>query len=411
MDNLKLAASTSVIGAVIGILGAVPAHAAWDFVPDLTISAQNEKDPRLQQDGPAEPSTTSAIFDVAASIANFTDRSFLTFDPRMIVYRYADSADSDLESEDLLLGSSGEYRWQTVTAGFSADFERERLLSAELADVDRDNDPDTDDPDDIDTGRLVSIGEDRERVRLNPYLAFEVSERNTLRFELYDTEVVYPGGNLAGRTGYQSTQASAGIYRTVDALNSLAAVVTVESYEADINQNVTETVTVEGSFTRPVSELWSFNLAAGVLRSDFEFFDLQLTERATTDYTLRVGVRKRAERSRINFDLSRDVYPSSTGYASVRRELRMYWVQTVTRRLNTSFGVRINTTEALGDVNDRNDRDFGRAEIRFEWALKPVLFLTGGYDYTTQEFTEFGVNSADSQALYIGLNYRGLSRR
>jgi hypothetical protein len=414
VDNLKLAASLSVIAAlVIGILRPAPAHAAWEVVPDLTVSAHNDKNPRFDQDGPAEPSTTSAIFDAAADIANFTDRGFLTFEPRLRAYRYADSADSDLESEDVFMEGSGERRWQTVTAGFNAHFQRERLLSAEFAEVDPDNDPDTQDPEDVDTGRLLFINEDRERVRLSPYLAFQVSERNALRLQVTDTEVTYPGGNLAGRTGYQATQVSAGIYRTVDARNSLSAVVTVDNFEADINQNVTDTVTVEGSFTRPVSEVWSFNLAAGVLRSDFEFLttNLQRVDRAVTDYTLRVGFRRRAERSRINVDLGRSVFPSSTGFSAVRRELRVFMDQALTQRLSANFGFRVNETGTLGDISERDNRDYVRAEIGFEWALKPVLFLGGGYHYTSQDFTFLGGNDAKSQSLYIGLNYRGLSRR
>jgi len=414
VNSPKLAASTSIIGTLLmGILGPAPAHAAWDVVPDLAIAARTDKNQRLAQGGQAEPSTTGATLDVGASIANFTERSFLAFEPRVTAYRYADSADSDLESEDLYIDGSGEYRWQTVTAGFSSYFSRERILSAELAQVDPDNDPDTEDPEDVDTGRLVFINEDRERVRLSPYLAFEVSERNTLRFQLTDSEVAYPGGNIAARTGYDYTQMSAGIYRTVDARNSLAAVVMVDNYEADINRNVTDTVTVEGSFTRPLTELWTFNLAAGVLRSDFEFLAANsLVDRATTDYTLRVGFRKRAQRSRININLARSVLPSASGFSAVRRELRVFVDRAVTQRLNARFGVRLNETGTLGEVTDRDDRDYARAEIGVEWALKPVLFLGAGYNYTRQDFTSsLGGENADSQAIYIGLNYRGLSRR
>ena len=36
---------------------------------------------------------------------------------------------------------------------------------------------------------------------------------------------------------------------------------------------------------------------------------------------------------------------------------------------------------ALGDVSDRDDRDYARAEVRFQWALKPVLFLDAGYNW------------------------------
>jgi hypothetical protein len=89
----------------------------------------------------------------------------------------------------------------------------------------------------------------------------------------------------------------------------------------------------------------------------------------------------------------------------------MYWDRAITQRLNTNFGVRVNKTQSLGDVSDRDDRDYARAEVGFEWALKPVLFLGGGYHYTSQDFEFLGGDNSTSQAIFIGLNYRGLSRR
>jgi hypothetical protein len=180
----ELTASASALGVLLmGLLGHAPAHAAWEMVPDLGLSAYSDKNPRLNPDTLVadEPTTTSAILDVAATIATFTETSFLTFRPRVTAYQYADEANSDLENEDLFLDSTGEYRWRTVTAGFRSNISRLRLLSSELADVDPDDDPDTEDPEDIDTGRLLFIEENRERVRFSPYLGFQVSERNTLR--------------------------------------------------------------------------------------------------------------------------------------------------------------------------------------------------------------------------------------
>jgi hypothetical protein len=185
----------------------------------------------------------------------------------------------------------------------------------------------------------------------------------------------------------------------------------VESYEADVNQNVTDTVRIEATFTRPVTELWTFSLAAGVLRSDFEFVDdnQQLTD-STTDYTMRVLRKRTSAEDEIN--LSRNVYPSSSGFSSVRREVVMYFDHALTQRLNARVGIRLNETTSLGDVSQQNDRDYARAEVGFQWALKPVLFLDAGYNYTAQEFTNSLLGEkTDSQAIFIGLRYRGLSRR
>jgi opacity protein-like surface antigen len=245
-------------------------------------------------------------------------------------------------------------------------------------------------------------------------MAFRVSERNSLRLDATKDHITYSGGNLPFRTGYNDTRASLGIDRNVDERNVVSAIMSAERYEADVNQNKTDTVTIEGAFTRPVTELWTLSLAAGVLRSDYTVLDnnQQLTNRATTDYTMRLGFRKRAERSRINLDFTRDIYPSTSGYSSLRREVLLYYDRDLRQRLRASFGIRVNKTEALGNVNVADNRDYDRMEIGFEWAISPVMFLDAGYSYTAQDFTEdIFRNKSDSNALYIGVAYRGKSKR
>jgi hypothetical protein len=214
-------------------------------VPDVGIRALTEENPRLNPDTPLTDtsSSTSAILAAAATIATFNERGFLSFEPALVSYRYSDVSNADLESDDVYFGGRGEYRWQTVTAGFNGTFSRERLLSAELVDVDPDNDPDTDDPDTGDSGRLVFIDQERDRHWVNPYVSFRVSERNRLRLDATRYGTSYSGGNLSFRTGFENTRVSAGLYRNVDERNLVSAVMAVETYEADANQNTTDTVT------------------------------------------------------------------------------------------------------------------------------------------------------------------------
>jgi hypothetical protein len=260
---------------------------------------------------------------------------------------------------------------------------------------------------------LAFITEDRQRAWVNPYVSFRVSERNQLRLDFTNYDYSYSGGNRAFRTGFDNQRLAAGIYRNIDTRNLVSAIMAVEEYTAEGTVNTTDTVRVEGAFTRPVTQLWTMNFAAGVLRSELAFTaNQQFIDRATTDYTMRLNMRKRAERSRINIDFTRDAYPSGNGYSSIRREFRVYYDRTLTQRLDARFGVRMNETESLGDVAADDNREFVRAEVSFEWALRPVLFLEAGYDYTAQDFTEDLIQqSTNSNSIFIGMNYRGLSRR
>jgi hypothetical protein len=412
----KFAASAGACGVLLlGLLSSAPAGAAWEIVPELGISAETEDNPGLQPDALVtnNSAATNTVLGAGATFANLNERSSLTFSPQVISYIYSDTNDADLESTDWYLDGQGQYQWRTVAAGFDASLSRERILSSELAAVDPDNNPDTDNPDEGDSGRLLFINDDRERFRVAPYVSFRVSERNSLRLEAVKYGYKYTEGDRSFRTGFDSDRLSLGIERNTDTRNRVSAVMSFETYEADGTGNTTDTVTIEGAFRRPLSQLWSLNLTAGVLRSDFEYVaGNRLTESAATDYTMRVSLRKRAERSRTNIDFVRGAYPSASGYTAVRREIRMYYDRALTQRVNARFGVRLNETKSLGDVNVENDREYARAEVEFEWAWKPVLFLQAGYRYTTQDFTQDLIpNAADSNSFHIGMAYRGLSRR
>lgn len=411
----KVSASVGAYGALLaGILGQAPARAAWELVPSLTMNAQTDENPRL--DPVTQVTDTAAassgILWGTANITTINERNFLTFEPSVISYQYFDESNSDLESTDWLLNASGQHRWQKVQVGFASNFSDERLLSSELVAVDPDRNPDTDGPDNPDSGRLAFIDGQRERYWLNPYLGINVSERNSVRLDATKDRVSYDEGDLSFRSGYVNTRLAAAINRNVDERNIVSATMSVEKFEADATQNATDTVTIEGAFIRPVTELWTFNLAAGVLRSDFEFVDnQQLVARATTDYTMRLGLRKRSERSRINLDFTRDIYPSTSGYSSIRREVLAYYNRNLRQRLGMTFGVRVNETESLGDVAVEDNRKYWRAEVGFEWAMKPVLFLGAGYSFTAQDFTEDLIrDKTESNSVFIGISYRGLPK-
>jgi hypothetical protein len=412
----KLVTSASACGALIaGILTHAPARAEWEVVPDIGLNAHSEENPRLNPDTLVTDTSaaTSAVLSATANIASIEQRGSFAFAPSVISYQYVDEKDSELESTDWFLNGSGEYRWQTVNAGFRADFSRERLLNSEVVSVDPDGNPDTDGPDAADSGRLAFISGQRERYWLNPYLGLTVSERNTLRLEIVEDRISFTEGDLAVRTGYDNTRFSAGIHRNVDDRNVVSATMSVESFKTDQDLNNTDTVTIEGAFARPVTELWTFNFAAGVLRSEFEFLgnNQQQVARATTDYTMRLGLRKRSERSRINMDLTREVYPSTSGFSAIRREFIVFYDRDLRQRLNASFGIRLDDSESLGDINVQDDREYARAEIDFTWAMKPVWFLAAGYAYTAQDFTEDLIQQkTSSNSVYIGISYRGLSK-
>ena len=187
----------------------------------------------------------------------------------------------------------------------------------------------------------------------------------------------------------------------------------VSKYEADFNQNDTDTVGVEGVFGRPLSRGWNFELTTGVSRSDFTYLDTQrqLVDNADTSFTYGVRFRQRTDRNTINIDVSKETNPNSGGFLYLRDEIRVYIRRSMSERLTGGIGLRAYNSETLDDLAQSDERDYVRLELDMEWALTQRLFLSGGYAFTAQEFAETGaLIEGSSNSIYVGFTYRGRSR-
>jgi hypothetical protein len=414
--NGRFCARTASLGFLLaGIFAGPRADAAWDFVPNLNLAAVSEDNPYYIPDNLSslQQSASSAVLDTSIQMATYNQRSVLLFEPRVMFHRYTDSANDGLNGEDWYFKGNGEYRWTTVSAGFDADYRRQRIATGEFGTFDYNLDKPP--PDTGDTGRTVFIDQYRDFYYATPYVAFTLSPRNTLRLDVIHYNVSYSGGNLAFRTGYGDTRYSATLQRNTDQQTQISAVMSVDDYNADVNTNNFHTATIEGQFSHPINQLWTFNMTAGVLRSDFQVVNLgnRVTAGATTDYIVNLGFRKRSERSSLNADVGRDVYPSSNGYSSVRRQARLYGEVDLSQRFGLDYGVLLQETKTLGNLNSTDDRNYADLELNLSWALKPVLFLVGGLEYQYQEFPNDVLNRGKTTAtsLNIGVRYRGLSKR
>ena len=413
--NGRFGARTASLALLLaGIFAGPSADAAWDFVPKLNLSARSEDNPYYVPDNlPSPGSASSATLDSSIQMANYNQRSLLLFEPRVIVYRYLDSANDALNGEDWYFRGSGNYQWTTITAGFGADYRRQKIATGEFGSFDYNLD--TPNPDTGDTGRTVFPDQYRTFYSATPYVTFTLSPRNTLRLDVSHFNASYSGGNLAFRTGYGDTRYAATLQRNTDQQTQISAIMSVDDYNADINTNNFHTATIEGQFSHPINQLWSFNMTAGVLRSDFQVVNAvnRVSAGATTDYIVDVGFRKRSERSNLNAYIGRDVYPSSNGYSSVRRQATVYGEVEFTQRFGIDYGVLFQETKTLGNLNSTDDRNYSDLELNFKWALKPVLFLFTGIEYQYQEFPNDILNRGKMTAtiLNVGFGYRGLSKR
>ena len=382
----------------------------WEFVPDVDLAASRVDNPRLDPDDTSEDASNRLVLDGKVRAQNYGERGYIYLEPRIRADIYRDDEDSDLDGDDLFLRAAGQYRWEAALLGFRVNANQMSILRSEIVDALPD-DLEEEDPIDVETGELVSFDEDRTRITTNAFTEFRLSERSSFRFSGRITTVDYSGPPISNRSDFDSNEISAGLVRRVDERTRVTARVFTQGYEADLNANSTDSVGVEGQFTRPLSETWTFTLTAGVQRNEFSFVEgTTVVDNADTNPTYGLAFRNRAERTAWNIDLLRRVNPNGSGFVVVRDEFRVFVDRDLTPRLSGRVGLRYFETGTVGDVRQGSDREDIRLESRLEWAITPRFLLNGGINYTSREFLNTGSDS-DSNEIYVGVTYRGLSRQ
>jgi hypothetical protein len=399
----------------LGLLSLAPAvHAAWDFVPNISMSAGTQDNVLLEQTD--KQSATSLTADAAFTLANFTQRGTLVVSPRILADSYADNEQKAFETEDKFLDASGRYDWRRVGVGFRSNYSEEIFINSEFAEV-IPNDPDLDPGEDFtdtdpDTGRLTFFDNHRKRLRISGNVDLRFSERNQFRFELRRQDVAYSGVQTDSRNDFDETAFAVGLIRRVDERNTVSARVTVSEFVVPANGNTTDTVGIEGSFTRPLAPTWNMSLTAGVQRSEYDFLQGQSRVRnAAASPQISVAFRKRAERTQWNLNLSHSVQAWGNGFLGIRDDIRAYVDHQFSPRLGGRFGIRLSENKTLDDVRVADNRNYDRIEMGLEYAVKPTLFVYVGYDFYQQKFVMESDSNASTNSLYFGVSYRGRSRR
>ena len=405
------------------LAAAVPLGTAWgdwEAVSDVEMGVEGNDNPRLGQrsdlqdpDAPREDRTAVRMFtDARVQLTNAGQRGQVVLQPRVRLDTYADDEDDDLERDDFYLNGRAEYDWTRASAGLRANLARESILSSEILEAEiLDPDEPITDPIDGESGQLVLLDEHRKRVLFSPYADFAISERSDITVEASFLDVSYTGPELSGRTDFQDVRLALGAARSIDDRTRAEARMIVSNFEADLTSNETDTVGVEGIFSRTLSESWSFFLSTGLQRNEFTFIDQndEIVDNASTDFTMNIGFRQRTVRSTMNLDIQRLLSPNAVGFLTERNQVRWVYRRQMSERLSGGVAFRYTETAVL-DNPSGFERDFLRLDLDLEWAFTPTWSLNFGLGAIDQDFS--GQREDGNATLAsVGVVYRGLSRR
>jgi hypothetical protein len=399
------------------IFAAAPSLAQWETVPDITLEAESNDNPALDSGLGATPGAVLPIDSASRLLADVTmrfrrsePRGDLTFEPRVRRDVYSDDEAEQLESTDVFLRSSGQHRGQTVRIGYTSDIARERILGLEFLET---LDPIGDDPSAIATSE-VGANELRTRVGISPYVDMDLTGRGSIRLDARLVDVDYESGAtagiVAGRTDFLERQLGGEYRRELDQRRSLGIRAFASGYEAALNNNTTDTRGAELIYARELTELLSWTASVGTQRTDFALSSGGRRIRGTDNNAIfGIGLSKRGQVSNMRLDLNRRMSPDTLGFVAPRDELRVAWQRMLSARVNGRMVLRAIDAEGIPTVAN-SDRSYGRAELDVEWQFNPTWWFIAGYAHSTSR-SAASVSSSDSNALTLGVRYRGRSQQ
>jgi hypothetical protein len=403
---------------------ATTGYADWEAIPDITLEAEANDNPTLNvgvatplpatppdvpptvQPQPTVDSASRLLADVVLRLRRVEPRGEISFEPRVRRDAYLDEEARGFESTDVFLRSSGVHRGQTVRIGYLADIARERILGIEFLET-LPTDAVSDDPSAIATTE-IGANERRTRVGVAPYIDIELSSRGTIRLDGRILDVDYSSGVGPGRSDFLDRTIGGEYQRSLDERGTFAVRLFATGYEAALNNNVTDTRGVQLSYGRDVSELWSWTISGGTQRSDFALSAGGRRVRGTDNASIfGLAATKRGEVSSMRAELQRRMSPYALGFVAPRDEVRIAWQRMLSPRVNGRLVLRAIDAEGVPAVVD-SDRRYGRAEVDVEWRFREQWWFVAGYAHASVH-SDFAVESAEANALTLGVRYRGRS--
>jgi hypothetical protein len=200
--------------------------------------------------------------------------------------------------------------------------------------------------------------------------------------------------------------------RSVDERNDVIARIYSTTYSAARFDNDSRSLGAEATFQRPLTEALSFSLNVGVARTEYNFVgvDAERIDGTSNGFTFGVDVEKRTARTTFIFALGRTVSPSTTGFLAPRDDFSLSVRHRISERFILSGGLRAAEIDVVRGAI-AVPREYQRATIEIGWMLTERWSVRGGYDHVREQFGSAAEAEAESNAIFVGVRYQGLSRR
>ncbi|MCG8370822.1 MAG: hypothetical protein MJA32_09965 [Proteobacteria bacterium] len=355
----------------------------WEFEPIVRVGGEYDDNATLSIRTDDEVELTGLLADLRA-VARYSSAT-TTFDvqPRVVLREYDADRDvaQDFDAEDVFLRSTLRHRGRSITAGFRAFYDRQKVRTAERAI----SDLDIDDPDDVtedDTARVVLSGT-RDKIRLVPYLSYDLSAVTTIGADFVFSDVQYDDVIAGSLSDYTDTRLNLNFRRKMSDRTASLLTVTGRTFSpeggaaADING-----YGIQAGFERELSATTRVTALAGI--EDADGSDSSQSPEFVSTVTLQRNLETIAMFARYR----RSINASGAGALSVRDTLNLNFRRRLSEKVSAGLGVRTYRQRGKEDAQNVNDRDYIQLQSNVQWYLAPSLVAEMSYRYTVSDRSE-----------------------
>jgi hypothetical protein len=412
--------------------------AAWELKPVVEVGTVYETNPRYLRDcrdtdGPAARCGNEYVMgvyvDARLTAAWLTPDTAVRLTPRVRDWNYLES-NKDLNNNDQYLDLSILHRTARLQLGLSGQYQ-DTLVRQQNVESATPDDPDAPPPITGGASQQVDDGATQERWSVAPYLSYNLSPRNALSLQLGYSDVSFDDQVNLRFFDYDTTNADFGLTHTLDQKNTFRLAVNVSSFSADnFNrvdvpllriENQTDNYGITATYERILTQTLRATLRVGTVRNSSEVISGQGGTFRANDSTIlgNLGIRRRSQKTTLNFDVGRTQVPRSDGRQVTQDEARFFVDHNFTQRLSGRFGLVGLDASTIGDF-DRFEQRFLTVDLSTAYRLLPewtvrVLFTWRNSETDFNQFGDFTLNTVESdqenRRLFFSVTYSGLPIR
>jgi hypothetical protein len=364
---------------------------AWDYDDNANLSGRTD----------AELELSGYIAEASVDVIYNSERGRMAVRPMLRSRNYGES-NKDQNSDDQFLRFSSISEGDKNTLRIAADFNRESVRTAELADASIDTDVDPDDIADDQSG-FVNVRERRERYRIAPRWSYRFSNVSS-----FDTELSYLLVNYEEQQepvnlfDFNDTRLRFGYRRNFSQRNNGSITLTARTFDTDRLAGDRDTFALTAGFVRRVSETTQFRAQLGVesvRREDIDGSTIDRDPQPVVDLSLI----RRLKTVRLLAQYRQRVNGTGRGLLTRRNELNLRFSRDLTDRFSAGLGVRGYSDNTIsGSAREQN---YIQLRGQVVWRLSRSFSLQGDYRHTVIDRDTIE-GAADSNRLTIWLSYQ-----